>query len=90
MNVAYSSISGLSIIAIEERLLIVDNDLKIYHEESVDDFAFDIKEFVKEFIKQTFNYFKDCMFLQFRTLAFKDFAKSEFMKQVREELKERE
>lgn len=87
MNIAYSGITGLSIIAIEEVLVIVDNNLEVYDKISVDSFCVEPKDIMRAFIKATKRYFKDFMFKQFEVLAYKNFANSEFVKQLIEEAK---
>lgn len=87
MTIAYSGITGLSIVAIDEDLVIVDNDLKVYDKISVDTCWFEPKDIMRAFIKATKNYFKNFKFKQFEALAYKQFATSEFVKQLIEEEK---
>lgn len=87
MTILFTGINCLSVIQIEEQVVIVDNDLEVYDRVSLDDPFLRPKEILRKYVKATKKHFKNFMFKQFEALAYKQFATSEFCKQVIEEEK---
>lgn len=89
MTVVHSGYGGLSILAIDSEMRIVDNDLNVYDTFETDSAFLDPLEIIKSFIKRTIEYYKDCKWKQFMRLELKAFAQSNFVREtiryVREE-----
>lgn len=88
MNIAHSGYGGLTIIQIDDEMRIIDNDLNVYDTFCVDNPFLDPMEIIKSFVRHTLEYYKNCEWKQFMTLELRLFAKSDFVKETLEYVRE--
>lgn len=83
------SMSGLSILATDSAVKIIDNDLNVYDTWDMDDAFVSITDIPKRFVDATLKYYKDLKYKQFMTLSLKSFAryfKKEYLEYQKQQL----